>query len=176
MTTRIETERLLLRKPEAGDVDEIYARYATDETVCRYLAWPRHQSIADTRLFLQFSDAEWEQWPAGPFLIFDSTGQRLLGSTGLAFESKIEASTGYVIARDSWGQGIATEAVQAMRRLAAGHSVERLYAFIHPDNHGSRRVLEKAGFEFEGPREAALEFPNLEPGRLLDVIQFGCRP
>lgn len=172
--TTIQTERLLLRRPKAGDAAAIFERYASDPEVCRYLAWPTHRSLEDTRAFLELSDAEWERWPAGPFLILSLADGALLGSTGLAFEQPQCASTGYVLAKDAWGQGIATEAVMAMRETATSLGVTRLYACCHPQHRASRRVLEKAGFELEGRQRRRLEFPNLAAGVAQDVVCYAC--
>ena len=168
----ITTDRLLLRKPEGEDASDIFERYANDPEVTRFLAWPMHNSIDDTRAFLEFSDAEWDRWPAGPYLICSLTDGSLLGSTGLAFEVPFRATTGYVLARDSWGQGYATEALIAMRNLAADLGVERLYAMCHPEHRPSRHVLEKGGFEFEGTLRRFSEFPNLQPGVAQDVVSY----
>ena len=46
------------------------------------------------------TDAEWQRWPAGPYLIENRESGRLLGGTGLAFETSFRAATGYVLARD----------------------------------------------------------------------------
>ncbi len=165
--TEIHTDRLTLRKPEAGDAEAIFERYAGDERVGTYLAWPIHKTLDDTRLFLNFAEAEWAEWPAGPFLVFRD--DELIGSTGLAFESTSRASTGYVFAVEAWGQGYATESVLAMKDLAVELGVKRLYAGVHPEHRPSAHVLEKAGFEDNGIATACAEFPNLEPGVLSDV-------
>lgn len=78
----IETTRLVLRRPSTRDAEAIFARYAGDPDVTRFVGWPRHQSVADTRAFLDFSDAEWERWPAGPYLIESRADGTLLGGTG----------------------------------------------------------------------------------------------
>ena len=169
---RVETERLVLRKPTAADADAMFSRYASDAEVTRFLGWPRHQSIDQTRDFLQFSEAEWGRWPAGPCLIESREGGRLLGSTGLAFETSFRAATGYVLAKDAWGFGYATEALRGMVTLAAGLGVRRLYALCHPDHPASRRVLEKCGFAREGLLRRHSEFPNLRPGEPADVLCY----
>ena len=128
-----------------------------------------HRSIEDTKAFLAFSDSEWERWPAGPYLIFSRTDDELLGSTGLGFELSHRASTGYVLAKDSWGNGFATEALVAMRDTASDLQVMRLFAYCHPDHRPSARVLEKAGFALEGTLRRYCEFPNLDPGVVKDV-------
>ena len=64
-----------------------------------------------------------------------------------------EASTGelgYVLARDQWGHGYATEV--ARRLIVFGFNelgLRRITATCHPDNFASARVLEKAGMHFE---------------------------
>jgi len=170
--TTIQTERLLLRKPEAEDAASIFERYASDADVCRYMAWPMHRTIEDTHAFLEFSDSEWQRWPAGPYLISSLSDGELLGSTGLGFEQPKCASTGYVLAKDSWGKGFATEALLAMCKIAQGLSVERLYANVYPHHQASRKVLEKAEFELEGTLPHSFEFPNLEAGVKQDVVCY----
>jgi ribosomal-protein-alanine N-acetyltransferase len=173
---RRETERLVLRRPLAADADAIFSRYASDAGVTRYLSWPMHRSIEDTRAFLRFSDAEWSRWPAGPLLVEARDGARLLGSTGLAFESPSTAATGYVFARDAWGLGYATEALRAVVVLAAELGLRRLYALCHPDHSPSQHVLEKCGFVREGLLPRHSEFPNLAPGEPADVLRYARVP
>jgi RimJ/RimL family protein N-acetyltransferase len=170
--TRIETTRLVLRPPEPADVQEIFDRYASDPDVTRYLGWPRHRSLADTQAFIGFSAAEWERWPAGPYLIRSRDDDRLLGGTGLGFERETIASTGYVLATDAWGRGYATEALAAMVELAGAIGVTRLYALCHPDHRASQRVLEKCGFVRDAGWSRPSEFPNLAPGVMQDVVCY----
>ncbi len=61
------------------------------------------------------------------------------------------AEIGYFIGEDFWGQGIATEAV----KLAVDYGFRqmelyRIFAGVFSYNKASSRVLEKAGFVFEG--------------------------
>ena len=168
----ITTARLVLRRPVASDAEEIFARYAGDASVGRYLAWPIHKTIDDTRAFLGFSDQEWARWPAGPYLIFSKDTRTLLGSTGFSFETDGRASTGYVLARDSWNKGFATEATQAMKQVAAQVGAGELFACCHPDHQPSRRVLEKCGFVEERSLQLKCEFPNLAPGKTLDAVCY----
>jgi RimJ/RimL family protein N-acetyltransferase len=160
---RIETARLTLRRPVAADAEAIFAAYASDPDVTRYLAWPRHVTIEATRSFLEYCDDEWRRWPAGPYVIEDRTSGRLIGGTGLGFESPVRASTGYVLARDTWHRGYATEGLIAMVDLARQTGVVRLYALCHADHQASRRVLEKGGFTAEGLLRRHTVFPNLGP-------------
>ena len=151
----------------------IFDVYASDSRIGEHIAWPIHRTLDDTLQFLEFSDSEWARWPAGPYLIFSRDGD-LHGSTGLAFESTTVASTGYVLAVDAWGRGIATEAACAMKDLAKQLGVARFYAYCHTDHHPSANVLLKCGLKPEGVRKRHAVFPNSKPGIAQDVLQFSC--
>ena len=166
---RIETARLVLRRPRPDDAAAIFARYASVPEVTRYMSFPRHVAIDQTRAFLDFCDDEWRRWPAGPYLIESRADGRLLGGTGFAFETHYRASTGYVFARDAWGKGYATEAVNAIVEIGKDIGIIRLYALCHVDHARSARVLQRAGFTYEGVLQRYLEFPNLAPGEPADV-------
>ena len=168
----VETSRLLLRRPRRSDAKAIFDRYGSDAEVTRYLGWPRHESLRDTRRFLDFCDEQWERWPAGPYLIASRTDQKLLGSTGLGFETAECAATGYVLARDAWGHGFATEALTAMVALATQLKVQRLYALCHKDHRASLHVLEKCGFQNEGFERQNTGFPNLGVRPPAEVFVF----
>jgi ribosomal-protein-alanine N-acetyltransferase len=169
---RIETARLVLRRPVAADAEAIFRRYSGDAEVTRYLSFPRHLSVDETRAFLGLSDEQWEQWPAGPYLAESRADGTLLGSTGLAFESPKRATTGYVLARDAWGLGYATEALRAMVEATGRLGVRRLQAFCHPEHRASWRVLEKCGFVREGTLRLYAELPNLSPGEPTDLLCY----
>jgi ribosomal-protein-alanine N-acetyltransferase len=168
----IVTPRLVLRPPTLADAPSIYERYASDPDVTRFLGWPRHQTIEDTEAFLRFSAEDWTRWPAGPYLIFSRTDRRLLGGTGFSFQSSREAATGYVLARDAWGEGLATEALMAMLEVARRIGVGRLFALCHPAHRASQRVLEKCGFVRDNPPIRPTEFPNLAPGVQQDAFCY----
>jgi ribosomal-protein-alanine N-acetyltransferase len=169
---RIETARLVLRRPRRADAAPMFARYAGDPEVTRYLGWATHHRVEDTLAFITFSDAEWGRWPAGPYMIESREDGTLIGGTGLGFETRAQATTGYVLARDAWGRGYATEALIAMRDLARQLRVVRLYALCHPDHQASSHVLEKAGFLREGLLRGYSDFPNLPPGAKRDVLCY----
>jgi RimJ/RimL family protein N-acetyltransferase len=168
----IRTARLELSRPAGRDAEAIFERYASDPEVTRFLGWPRHQSVDDTRAFLAFSKHEWMRWPAGPYVIRTRESGRLIGSTGLSFATTDEAVTGYVLAKDSWGQGFATEALNAMVDLARRSGVRRLTALCHPEHRASSRVLEKCGFVRDQSWTQQVEFPNLAPGVPQDVTCY----
>ena len=170
--TPLVTARLRLRPPRNDDAPAIFRRYASVAEVVRYVGWPRHTSLDDTRQFLQFSVAEWQRWPVGPLLIEDREAGELIGSTGLSFETSYRASTGYVLALDKWGMGYASEALGAVIELARRYRVVRLYALCHAEHGPSRRVLEHCSFALEAVMRRYLVFPNLGTAEPQDVCCY----
>lgn len=172
LSTLLESDRLLLRRPTAADAQAIFGGYASDPEVTRYVGWPRHRSLEDTREFLAFSDDQWRRWPCGPLAVLRRSDGLLIGSSGLAFESAHSASTGYVLRRDCWGRGYATEALRAVLETAPDLGLRTVYALCHPDHRASRHVLEKAGFRRQSGPDEGIEFPNLEPGVRSPVLRY----
>lgn len=167
------TPRLTLRRPVATDAASIFERYAGDPRVTRFMAWPTHRSVEDTRAFLEFAEAQWKVGPVGIYLIIRTADNVLLGSTGLDCETPTRAETGYVLAQDVWGQGYATEALRAMVALARTLGVHELTAGVHPDHAASIRVLTKGGFRLLKRRPRTAGFPNLEPELTQDLLVYG---
>lgn len=168
----LETPRLRLRRPTAADALAVFERYASDPEVTRFLGWARHLERSDTDAFVTWSDLTWATHGVGPYLAFEPGG-RLVGGTGLDVETPWRASTGYVLARDAWGRGYATELAHAMAELALGRAgLDRVAALCHASHAASARVLEKAGFVREGLLRRHGLFPNLDPPGPHDVLLY----
>ncbi len=169
---RVETLRLTLRRPTLADAEAIFSRYASVAEVTRYMSWPTHRALTETRAFVEASDRAWSKDGTGPYLVW-TRGEVLLGGTGLDLETPHRAETGYVFARDAWGQGYATEAVEAVVALAfQTPSLRRVHARCHPQNKASVRVLEKSGFTREGLLRRYTVFPNAGSAEPADVLSF----
>jgi RimJ/RimL family protein N-acetyltransferase len=172
---RVETARLVLSVPQPDQAAEIFERYAGDPDVTKYLGWPTHQTVADTEGFVSFSTSQWEREGMGPYLIRSRANGMLLGSTGLGLsnsgqaDSRHRAITGYVLARDAWGYGYATEALRAMVDVARSIGIVSLSALCHPEHQASVRVLEKCEFARDLRWTRRVVFPNLQPGMPQDV-------
>ncbi|HEY4235664.1 MAG TPA: GNAT family N-acetyltransferase [Lacipirellulaceae bacterium] len=155
---RIQTKRLLVRRPTEDDADEIFARYASDELVTKYLTWAPHKSVEDTIAYLEKrrNDDRIFNW-----LVFLAETGQLLGSIGCSIDGHI-VQFGYCYARDAWGRAYATEAAGAMVQIwMSDPTVWRVQAFCDPRNVASARVLEKAGLTFEGTLRKHAMSPNV---------------
>lgn len=168
----METERLVLRRPLQQDAPHVFSRYASDPAVTQFLGWRPHESVEETRRLLASCSAEWAQFGVGCYLIQSREDGELIGSVSLRPLSTQRAATGYVLARDAWGRGYATEALHAMRSLARRLGLLRLSAICHTEHRASSRVLQKCGFSREGVLRGHAQFPNIAPGVASDVLSY----
>ena len=98
--------------------------------------------------------------------------KKVIGSIGAFRQKNIHRQTaelGYYIAEDYWGKGIMTEAVKQICRFVFDHSdIIRIYAEPFAYNVASCRVLEKAGFQYEG----TLRNNAVKNGKIVDMKMF----
>lgn len=97
---------------------------------------------------------------------------RLAGSIGVFRQSNIHSCTaemGYYLGEQYWGKGIMTDAVKQVCEYVFTHSnIIRIYAEPFAHNIGSCRVLEKAGFEYEG----TLKSNAVKNGKVIDMKMY----
>ena len=167
---RIETTRLVLRRPARCDAEAIFSGWASDPIATRYMSWLRHASLADSLAFIELSDREWNEHPAGPYVIELRSMPRLIGSCGFTFGEDGSAEVGYILACTEWGRGHATEALDAQVDASASSRIV-LHAAVHPDNLASRHVLEKCGFACDDAHVLA-PFPNLGDGCTERAVRY----
>lgn len=157
------TPRLLLRKLRPDDAESIFAEYAQDPEVARFLVWLPHQHIGQTREFLALCDAGWDR---GDNLVWGITilpSERVVGTVSARLHG-YKVDVGYCLARRYWGQGIVTEALDAVVRwLRTQPGVERIWALCDAANPASARVMEKVGMQREGVLRRWAPHPNVGP-------------
>jgi RimJ/RimL family protein N-acetyltransferase len=128
--------------------------------VTRYLTWGPN-SPADTTAYLKKVVREAAREPRTSFTLAVATlDDELIGVANLTItDAGSKGELGYVLARDSWGRGYATEV--ARRLIVFGFNelgLRRITATCHPDNFASARVLEKRGCTSRGHYETTSEF------------------
>lgn len=144
------TGRLLLRRPTGEDAQALFARWAQDEAVTRFLVWRPHRSLEESRRHIDGCEARWADGSAFIWFLEAPESGQLVGSLA-ARPGAHGVSLGYLLARDVWGQGLMVEALHPVVDwwLHDGGAY-RVWATCDLQNHGSARVLEKAGFAHEG--------------------------
>ena len=91
-------------------------------------------------------------------------GGDAIGSIDLSLIENQSAELGFLVRRDRWGLGLASEAASAVVAHAFGAlELDRLAAGTNAGNAAARRVLEKTGFRLVEERLARLAGGALEP-------------
>jgi ribosomal-protein-alanine N-acetyltransferase len=157
---KIETSRLLLRRLRYEDAEEIFYTYASKPEATKYMAWPTHRSVEDTRAFLLYAIDGWNKGIDYTYAIRLKETNRFSGSFGLLHEfGKIQF--GYILTPSSWGNGYATEVCSRMMsllKLLPG--IYRVSTFVDSDNISSIKVLAKSGLKEEARLKQWFRFVN----------------
>lgn len=140
------TDRLRLSWLKYEDADEIFYTYASKAEATRFVTWPTHTRIRDTRDFLRRA-VRARKGGLDYSYSLRLPDNRLIGSIG-AVHDRGSVQLGYVLGPLHWGKGYATEACQGLLAiLLADSRVTMLHSFVDQDNAASHRVLTKCGFE-----------------------------
>ncbi len=152
-TRKQETERLLLRRFELSDAEEMFENWANDSEVTKYLTWPAHQNITVTKSVLedwvsQYDNNQYYQW--GIELKEDN---QLIGSIGIVrLDNQIKSvHVGFCIGQKWWGKGIMSEALEKLMDYFFNEiKANRVDSRHDPRNIGSGKVMKNCGMLYEG--------------------------
>jgi RimJ/RimL family protein N-acetyltransferase len=151
--TLFETERLLFRANEPGDLDD-YCALEADPEVRRYVGGaPRPRAVAEQRFRERLLPSPSDR--LGLWAAVLKRELRWIGYCGVyphmlvggAAAIPDEGALGFAYARAYWGRGLATEAARAFVSFGLGElQLTRIVATVQQGNVASLRVLTKAGF------------------------------
>jgi RimJ/RimL family protein N-acetyltransferase len=147
----IETERLLLRDLEPTDEDALSAIFA-DPEVMRFIG---RGGVLSRDVAKRMIEREREHYAArgwGQWATVEGDGDRFIGVCGLILwpdiDGREELEVAYLLAREAWGFGYATEAATAIRDVGVSIRPD-LVSLIYPDNVASINVATKIGMSYE---------------------------
>jgi ribosomal-protein-alanine N-acetyltransferase len=178
LTTRVVTDRLILRPPRASDVPELRRLHRANVDHLR--PWePAAQSGEDPTSLTAVTNRvtrqrrDWKRGDAFALLLtLRERGEPIVGRINLggvlrgALES---AYVGYWIDREHQGRGLVTEGVKGAFAFAFDAAkLHRVQIAIMPRNGASLRVMEKLGVRREGLAERYLQIA----GRWEDHVIF----
>jgi ribosomal-protein-alanine N-acetyltransferase len=152
MSIILESTRLLFRHQVIEDLDDLWALYSNPNITKHIPDAPRSREEAEEEL-------EWHMHghPQHPELglwatIHKETG-KFIGRCGLlpwTIEGQYDVEVAYTIAEEYWGQGLGSEAAQAILNYGFEKlNLSRLICTIDPDNVASQNVAKKIGMTFE---------------------------
>ena len=150
---RIETARMVLARlrPEHGPEQ---LALLLDPRVSATL-WVASEPLSERDVIdgLRAKVDHWERHGFGMWLLRDRETGEMVGRGGLQYTYTAglhDVEAGWAIVPARWGQGLATELARACVEVAFEQlDLLEIVAFTLPDNIASRRVMEKAGFEYE---------------------------
>lgn len=139
-----------MRPIESSDLDALVEIWA-DPEVTRFLpsrgvAIPREKVEKALLTFVE----HWQQ-DYGIWAIVENASSQMIGYCGLRYLDELsEVEVLYGLGKAYWGRGIATQATKAA--VSYGFDIAKLHriiAMVLPDNLASKRVIEKAGLQYE---------------------------
>ncbi len=139
-----------LRRLKLEDATDL-AVAANNSNVARYLrnVFPHPYTLQDAIDYINYITDNSDELTYG--IIVDETA---CGCISAKFRSDVYSKScelGYWLGEKHWGQGIMTAAAKEFCSfIFANYDIHRIDAEIFADNIGSRKVLEKVGFELEG--------------------------
>ena len=143
----------MLRELMNDDFDAIH-EYASDPVNTQYMSFGPN-SVEETRAFItrmqSLANAEPRITYALAIVLEDT--EELIGGCGLMVQSDInkDAEMGYILNPKYHRRGFAHEACIGLIKLGFEQlGLHRIYAFHHPDNPQSGKVMRKLGMQYEG--------------------------
>jgi len=146
------TDRLILRPVAARDAEALTTLADNYKVAVMLSRLPYPYRIEHARDFISWVNARQED--EGIFGLYLKPGETFIGVCSYELRGEEEPELGYWLGEPYWGKGYMSEAVTAV--VAHAFTVNRhakLTSGCRLQNHASRRILEKAGFEHVGRYE-----------------------
>jgi RimJ/RimL family protein N-acetyltransferase len=148
---RLETARLWLRWPRVNDARAIQTLAGEKAVAAMTARIPHPYPAGEAERFIYATREANAEGKSLGLAITTKGGGELLGMIGIMPDSDGKAELGYWLGRPSWGQGLGTEAAQAIIDATfTWTETQAVMAGVFMSNAASRRVLEKSGFQQEG--------------------------
>ena len=152
ITRRFETERLILRRFELTDADDMFKNYCSNENVVKFLSWNKHESVDDTKSYLEnVSLPRYDENVYRWAIVLKETNEVIGCIDVVNFDlRKKSVELGWVLGEKYWGKGLMPEAALVIRDYLFEEGFVRLWAIHNIDNPKSGRVMLKIGMIHEG--------------------------
>jgi len=158
---RLETTRLVLRRPTVDDAEAAFETYASDPKITRYLTWAPHATSVQTREFFQQCIDAWDlRMGHRMWLVERRDGSELMGALGCTVRFH-RVEVGFALGSRYWGSGYMPEALETVCQAAfSDERIARVQAHCDEENTRSARVMEKVGMRYEGRLRQYGHAPN----------------
>lgn len=158
-TVTLETARLVLRRFTMKDAEASFNNWMSDKNVTRFLTWQPYETIGYARgtiarWIYAYNNENFYQWA----IVLKETSACIGSVHAITVDEKAAyMRVGYCLGSKWWGQGIMTEALNAVIRfLFEEVGANRIEARHDPANPASGEVMKKCGMRYEATlRQAA---------------------
>ena len=146
------TERLMLRKMERRDAEDMF-EYASLPETTEFLTWEPHPNLNYTRKYLTFVASQYKNCQFYDWAVCIRESEKMIGTCGF---TKIDAKNmcgeiGYVISPKYRGNGYALEAAGKVTEFGFETlALQRIEARYMEGNEASLRVMKKLKMKPEG--------------------------
>jgi RimJ/RimL family protein N-acetyltransferase len=148
----IDTDRLVLRTFVVEDA-EFLLRLLNEPSFLRFIGDRGVRSIDDAREYILNGPIESFDRHGFSLYVTELSGDGIpIGICGLLKRETLDdVDIGFAFLPEFWGNGYAYESASAVMRHARTElGLCRVVAITAPENHASKKVLEKIGMKFEG--------------------------
>ena len=147
----LETQRLVLRTICKEDISSLQTSVFSNYEVMQYTFDGKILSIDETKDFIANNFAK-ENEKVGLAVLIHKDTKRLIGFAGLLKYEHFTPNSyeiGFVLAKEAWRNGYATEIGKAQIDYALNTlNAKNVYAFVNNDNRASLHVMEKLNFNY----------------------------
>lgn len=146
----LSTDRLVLGPFYPGDEKEMFANWAHNPNVTRFLTWNPHKTLEDTRFYLDYLLKKQENPHNIVFALRKKENGELIGSIDVVkfMEEDGCPVVGYVLSAKEWNKGYMSEAFSCLCNYLFSLGYARIHISAAKENVGSNKVIQKNGFSF----------------------------
>jgi [ribosomal protein S5]-alanine N-acetyltransferase len=152
-TPKIDTSRLLLRKLEITDTQDVFDHWLSDDRVTDNRVNSAHKSVAETydridKIVSKYNNLDFCYWG-----IELKDSNELIGEIDLYdFDNTTDnCQVSYSLGYNWWNRGYGTEALKAVIEFGFTYmNIHKISAAHNTDNPASGRIMSKVGMEREG--------------------------
>jgi ribosomal-protein-alanine N-acetyltransferase len=148
----LETARLILRRLEMSDAEEIYD-FASRKETSEFLTWEPHASISVTESFLSGVIERYKKGDIAQWGMLHKEDGKIIGITGFGIYDPVNAKAeiASVLSPDYWHTGLTSEALDEVHRFGFEEmGLVRIEAKVRKGYAAPANMILKMGFSLEG--------------------------
>ena len=151
-TINLESERLILRKIELSDYNDIFNCWTGDFNVSKYVTWNPHETPEETKKLTKCWVSDYDNDYSYRWLVVLKDTNETIGMIDVIAKNLqyMTAEVGYCYGLKFWGNGYASEALKTVIKYLHSEGFPVVYAQHFASNIASGKVMKNAGMEYEG--------------------------